>query len=122
MANANGPVYLDLDAIENEVEIVVKLNGKEHALQPITVDDFIYNTKLVQDLGTNPDFEKETMTIIKMLIRAFPTMTEEELRKLPLVKLNAILDFAQKHNGSKQVEESMAEEAKEVENPPTAGA
>ncbi|SER25835.1 hypothetical protein SAMN05216548_1144 [Faunimonas pinastri] len=112
--------YLDLDAIDlTENEFVVKLGGVEHHLKPVTVEDFVENTKLIQSLGVSGKLEDEVDTVIQMLVRAFPTMTVEQLKKLELVKLNALLDFAHKNNGQKQGEASA--EAEATANPPAAG-
>ena len=109
--------YLDLDSVDSGLEVVVKLDGVEHKLQQVTVEDFIANTKLLQNMKAEASLEEEVEVVITMLLRAFPTMNREQLRKLSMAKLNAILDFAQKHNGSKDGES----EAKSEGNPQTAG-
>jgi hypothetical protein len=103
--------YLDLDSFANEQEFVVKLKGIEHKLVSLTVNDFIFNTKLIQSLGTAPDIETELNAVIKMLTRAFPTMTEEMLRGMEIQKLNAILDFAHANNGQRAGEAEAKAEA-----------
>ena len=108
----NSPKYLDLDSFGDASEFTVKLDGTEHKLAALTVDDFIFNTKLIQSLGTAPDIESELSAVVKMLTRAFPTMTEEMLRKLEIRKLNAILEFAHSNNGQRAGEAEAETEAK----------
>jgi hypothetical protein len=104
--------YLDLDAIIPEDEITVKLGGVEHKLVPITLEDFVRNTKAVQAMGAQVDPEAEMAMVTDMLFRAFPTMTPEITGKLTLIQLNKLLEFAMEHNGAKQVQKEAAAEAK----------
>ncbi len=112
--------FLDLDAVDMGAEVVIKLQGIEHKLKPVSVGDFIANTKLVQGLGVATDVETEVQTIITMLIRAFPTMTREMLIDLPIAALNKMFAFAQENNGTQKVEEEAKAEAEA--NPQPAGA
>jgi hypothetical protein len=103
------PTYLDLDAIETEVNLVVKLKGHEHRMVPITVQDFIQNMQIVQSMGTAGDITKEMELLITMLDKVFPTITRDELWKLTLPQLQAMFNMAQKLGGA----EAVADEAKE---------
>jgi hypothetical protein len=110
--------YLDLDAVVPDNDVVVKFGGKEHKLVPITLEDFVKNTKAVQAMGTSTDPDAEMAVIKDMLQRAFPTITPDMTLKFSLLQLNTLLDFAMKHNGSKKVEEAAEADAA---NPPMAG-
>lgn len=92
--------FLDLDALSDTTEKVVKLKGKEHRLRPVTVGQFIENAKIVQSLGTNPKFEDEFEAIVKMLLKAFPTLERRDLEDLPIEHLNKILEFARDYDGT----------------------
>jgi len=111
-------MFLDLDSVVPEKEVVVKLGGQDHKLVPITVEGFIQNTKEIEAFTkiTNPTPEDEISLTIGMLQRSFPTMTAELLRGLTVLQLNKLNEFAQSNNGAKKVEEEAA-----AENPPTAG-
>lgn len=116
----NKPVkFLDLDALTSENEITIKLNGTVHKLQPLTVGDFINNTKLIQQLGTAADMETEIEAILTLLLRTFPTMKREELVNLPVQSLNAILEFANEHNGQNDAKRKTEEASNAI--PPQAG-
>ncbi len=119
--------FLDLDAVDMGAEVVIKLQGIEHKLKPVSVGDFIANTKLVQGLGVATDVETEVQTIITMLITSplqtsegRVTMTREMLIDLPIAALNKMFAFAQENNGTQKVEEEAKAEAEA--NPQPAGA
>jgi hypothetical protein len=113
MANSktSAPKFLDLDAFDTGNVITVKLGGETHTLRKATVRDFIDNTKAVQALGVTEDLETQTQLTIDMLLKAFPTMKNEQLWELELEKLTAILDFAREHNGQKSVEDKIESES-----------
>lgn len=116
---SQSPNYLDLDAVLPEVELVVKLNGKEHRLKPLSVEDFVRNMKDQAALAASSgDVETEIDTVIKMLARAFPTMQAADLKKVELNKLWKLLEFARENNGSKAAEGELTEAP---ENPRKAG-
>jgi len=115
--------FLDLDALADEaVQVVVKLKGVEHRLVQATVADFIANTKAIKNMAANGvnDLEEEVNMVISMIVRAFPTMSAEMLKALPLTSLNSLLDHAKKFNGENSVKaEVEAQAIAETEaNPP----
>lgn len=112
--------FLDLDAVDLPVQLVVKLGGKEHPLVPVTVESFVANTKLLQQLSKakDGDLEAEVNLVIKVILRAFPTMTDEMLRKMPLANLNKLMGVAQDNDGTKAVEKAVEQDVKA--NPPVA--
>ena len=66
--------YLDLDAVVPDTEVIVKLGGVEHKLVPITLEDFVRNTKTVQSMNATADPDAEMAMVRDMLERAFPSM------------------------------------------------
>lgn len=113
MTNTTGKsaTYLDLDAVLPDTEVTVKLGGVEHKLVPITLEDFVRNTKIVQVMGATTDPDKEMAMVTDMLFRAFPTMTQEITNKLTLVQLNRLMEFSMEHNGAKKVEQEAGKDA-----------
>nr|WP_042670043.1 hypothetical protein [Methylobacterium sp. B34] len=100
---------IDLDAVDQFPDIVAKLGGKRHKLVPVSVEDFIANTKLLQTLGKDGDIDAEVSGLIQIILRAFPSMTEDMLRKLPLVNLNKLMGIAQDNDGTKKVQGEASE-------------
>ena len=113
MTNPTGKptTYLDLDAVVPDNDVVVKLGGIEHTLVPITLEDFVRNTKAVQVMNASEDPDAEMGIVTDMLFRAFPSMTPEITNKLTLIQLNKLLDFAMEHNGAKRVQTEAGEDA-----------
>lgn len=112
--------YLDLDAVlADEPEVVVKLNGKEHKLAPLSVKGFVENVKQAQALPTEPSIDQEVDMMVAVLLRSFPTMSRDELLKLNFSHLNRIVEFSQNATGQAAVEQEAAKDA--AENPNKAG-
>ncbi len=112
-----GPIILDLDALVKD-EFVVKLNGKEHKLHPVTLGTFLENIKDIEKIGKAASTEEEIAMTHKMLQRAFPTMEMTDINGLTLIQMNSILEFAYENNGQKVNEKKM--EGGGSENPPPA--
>lgn len=113
---------LDLDAVIPEREVVVKLDGKDHKLVPVTLEDYLKNTKLIRDLATggeDVDFQKEFDIAIDMVDRAFPSITKDRLQKLTLIQLNKLAEFARGADGTEVAKDAEVQAAEA--NPPTAG-
>ena len=101
---------LDLDAVAAESEFVIKLNGTEHKLKPATVETFVANMKELEKLGVSASVAEELEVTIGIILRAFPTVTEAEVRALTMQQIKAISDFARTANGEKtEVEGESAE-------------
>lgn len=115
-AKSNSSIrFLDLDAVAKErPSVSLKLNGKKHELQPISVRTFVDNTKIIQNLSITGNIEEETAAIIKLIQTAFPTVPEEHLWELGFDQLRAIQEFAAQHNGQ---ESAPQPEASTDENP-----
>ena len=112
--------YLDLDSVlADEPEVVVKLNGKEHKLAPLSVSGFVENVKQAQALPNEPTIDQEVDMMIDVLLRSFPSMQREELLKLSFAHLNRIVEFSQNATGQAAVEQEAAKDA--AENPKVAG-
>lgn len=109
--------FLDLDSVEPEDKnLVVKLDGVSHTLSRISLEDWIANTKAIQGLKlVAGDMEAEADVMIGMIVRSFKTMDGAALKKLPLFKLNKILEIARNNNGERKAD---AEVEAVKENPP----
>jgi hypothetical protein len=113
------PIYLNLDEVVPDKEVVVMLGGVEHKLAPITLEDFVLNTRIVQNAEASVNPEKESEFVRDMLTRCFPTMTKEMIGKLTFAQLDALFKFAMEHNGASKVQQEATAEA--GADPTTAG-
>lgn len=89
--------FLDLDELGGEEIVTIKLNGKEHTLNEMTVEDFVWAQKQIKALEKAEKEGADDETIIerhcKILARQFPTAKVEEFRKLKISQLTKLLDF-----------------------------
>lgn len=89
---------INLDSIKTQSPIVIVLNEKRHEMKPATVQTFVDNMKLIESLGTEPSVLKEIEVAMIIIGRAFPTITEDELKELPFDALQQISEFARGAN------------------------
>jgi len=106
--------FLDLDALAPKEVFKIKLNGKEHEMKQMTVEDFVWASKEAEERGNASDPLTMVGTMIDVLQRQFPTIDKEEFKKLGFDKLAAILDFTRKvaEEGADSAIQEAAEEGK----------
>lgn len=85
---------LNLDDIETSIEKSIVIHGATYNLKPFSVEEFIDQMKEVEALGqeTISGSEMYEMTL-RMIMRAFPGLTDEKLRKLNTHQVDAIYAF-----------------------------
>lgn len=102
--------FLDLDAVAPKVDFSLKLNGVDHKLEEPSVEVFITNMQDIEKLALEASPREELELSIKMIMRSFPTIKEEELRALKLSQLQAIGDFARQASGQDASKEAAKDE------------
>ena len=90
---------INLDDLTSEPKVVIKIGTAEHAMKPLSVQDLIDNLKLVEEMGMNPGIPAEIEAGIKIITRAFPTLTEEQIRALPVEVLMQLVAIARGGDG-----------------------
>jgi len=87
--------FLNLDEFETSVEKTVRLNGVTHSFVPFSVGDFIDQLKEMEGYAATEELPvSEYMGhMVKMVRRAFPSISEEDLMGLSMEKLKALTDF-----------------------------
>ncbi len=103
---------VNIDALQEEPPFILVIGGKEHPMKIASVQDFVENMKMIEDLGTTPTFVQELDVSIKVIARAFPTLTEAEIRSWQVTTIEKLFKLTRGENP----------ETKEgdAENPPTA--
>lgn len=86
---------LNLDSVKPAEERVLQLNGREHVMKPMSVGDFIENSRTARAQEATPDPAVEFETVLGMVARAFPTIADDELRALTFAQLNTILSWSE---------------------------
>lgn len=105
----------NLDALPTREERVLVFKGVSHAMVPMSVGDFIENTKLMQDLRGGSEnnavmgLAGEFQVIVDMVSRVFPTVDQSDLLTLTFEQLNALLAFARGQDLADQVKEQSQE-------------
>lgn len=106
---------INLNEITKEPDVViVTTDGERHEMKPATVQSFIDNVKMIEELGTNASVVEEMEAMIKIIIGAFPTIDDKEVRSWPLENLQSISDLARGQNG--ELVTSDEQKAKEAED------
>jgi len=89
---------LNLDELETAVEKSIQIDGNEHFMEPLTVEEFINNMKEIEaiqasgaDMSASETFERS----LKMILRAFPTLKEDRVRKMRTHQVDALFAFVQ---------------------------
>lgn len=110
--------FLNLDEFETKIDKRVKLNGVTHEFQPFSVEDFIDQLKEMEDFTKREEVPvSEYMThMVGIVHRAFPTIPEDELRKLSMPKLKKLTDFVRGETEAEALAGLPAEEAEEAKN------
>lgn len=84
---------LNLDEFGATETLTIVLNGSEHRLQEMTVEDFIWAQKEMKRQESLHDEVAVFESLVNILSRQFPTISKESLHKLPMSKLRALMDF-----------------------------
>jgi hypothetical protein len=84
---------LNLDEFGGSETLTIVLNGTEHKLQEMTVADFIWAQKEMKRQESMQDEVAVFESLVNVLARQFPSVPKEELHKLPMSKLRALMDF-----------------------------
>lgn len=105
--------FLDLDALAPKEVVRIKLNGKEHEMKQMTVEDFIWASKEADAREKDENDPGQMIDMmIEVLARQFPSVTKEDFRSMGFNKLAALLDFTRKL-ASEGSEAAVAEAAAE---------
>ena len=91
--------FLDMDEIVPAKEIAIKIEGVEHEMADMSVDDFIWVQKRIDKAqaalakGEEPNEAEYALSIVDMLSRRFPTVPEGAFRKMGFDKLRRLTAF-----------------------------
>lgn len=107
------PLFLDIDDAINPAfrEVRVKIGAKEHVLMEATVGSFIENTRDIQSLAYAKDNADEFEILMRVIMRAFPTIGREDLLSLTISQLNQLVNFGRIASGEIKDEEVTEEGA-----------
>ncbi|NIH77428.1 hypothetical protein FHV99_004680 [Ochrobactrum sp. P20RRXII] len=100
MAKQSKELVFDVDDAINTSfpNIRVKIKDKEHQLLEATVGSFIENVRDMEALRRTSDIVEELEILMRIIIRAFPTIKREDLSPLTLTQLNELANFGRRAN------------------------
>lgn len=107
---------INLDALTDEPAVVIVLNGVEHAMVAPTVGSFVTNMKMVQSLAVDAGVADEVDMMIGMILRAFPTLTREDVEGMSFKHLQSISDLSRTGQVA-TMDAAVAAEAEKTKNP-----
>lgn len=76
-------------------DVVLKMNGKTHAMKPMSVGDFIFFSRAQKKADDVKDPAEQLEALVGLITRVFPTVKRDELEALPLTNLLKIAQYAQ---------------------------
>lgn len=112
--------FLNLDEIATEEKVTIKVDGANHELKEMSVGDFAWAQKQIQQLEkAGPDGDPTAVfdQLVDIVSRQFPTLGREGANKLTMSQLNALMKFIQDFsmNGAEESLEQAKERAADTE-------
>ncbi len=84
---------INIDALRDPAPFTLIVDGKEHEMKVATVDDFIANMAMMEQLGTKPSMTEELKVMIEIISKAFPTLGREQIGKFQFSALSKIFEI-----------------------------
>lgn len=85
---------LNLDQLETTIDKVVTIKGVDHRMTPLSVEDFINQMKEIDEATSSEMTALEMYELsLRVILRAFPTITEAQLRTLNTWQIDALYAF-----------------------------
>lgn len=72
------------ELLAREPAIVLVIDGERHTAILPTVEDFLENLKDMEALSAAPDMKSEIEMTVRMIVRAFPSLNEDRVKKMPV--------------------------------------
>lgn len=85
---------LNLDEIETGVEKAFILGGKTHVMKPLSVLEFITQTKRLEEMrATDASAEASLEFMVDSICKAFPTVAREDVYALDMDRVRQLTDY-----------------------------
>lgn len=86
---------LNLDEIDTGVEKSFIHKGDTHTMVPLSVEDFIKQTKRLEEIraADNGNSEENFLFMVDSIVSAFPSIARDDLMKMPTPKLWKLIDY-----------------------------
>lgn len=85
---------LNLDEIETGVEKSFILGGKTHVMKPLSVLEFIAQTKRLEEMrASDPSAEASLEFMVDSICKAFPTVDRQDVYSLDMPRIQKLTDY-----------------------------
>ena len=110
--------FLNLDEFETKIDKRVVLKGNTHNFVPPSVGDFIEQLKEMEEYAkkTEVPVSEYMEHMVGVVKRAFPTITDDDLKTLSMPKLKKLTDFVRGETEAEALAGLPPEEAEAAKN------
>jgi hypothetical protein len=85
---------LNLDEIETGVEKSFILNGKTHTMKPLSVMEFVAQTKRLDEMRASEASLSDSFEfMVDSICKAFPTVERDEVVRLDIGRIQKLTDY-----------------------------
>jgi hypothetical protein len=111
---------INFDDLKSEPPVILVIEGVRHPMKNADVETFIENMSALEKLGMAATAKDEIDVIVGIIARAFPTLTDAQIRKWELDQIKKISDIARGIGGEiVSTDEAKIDEANASGNAPT---
>lgn len=103
---------INLDELKREPLVSIIVDGKRHDMHEATVSTFIENLTALEGLSMNASPIEEIEVVVGIVLRAFPTLTDKQVRSWSLDVIRHLSEVARGVNG--EIATNDADEAAEA--------
>lgn len=86
--------FLNLDEYAPSVVLTVQIKGVKHEVKEMSVEDFAWVQRETRKVQALKEKTEQFNLLIAMLVRMFPTASEEIFRSLSIAQLSKLMEFA----------------------------
>jgi hypothetical protein len=100
---------LNIDDLIAQPTAKIVVNGIQHEMRTPSVEDFLCNMKDLEAMAAAPSIVAETELTVRMIARAFPSLTEADVMKWPVPAIEKLFAYIRDIDPDAKVEESDVE-------------
>lgn len=100
---------INIDAFKEEAPLKIKAGGVEHEMASPSIQTVLDNLNDLEELAKAPDVRSELNLTVRMIVRAFPTLTEEGVKSWPLPMIEKLFNTVRGGDAEATVQETDAQ-------------
>lgn len=90
---------IKLESLVRPTPLIIEIGGIKHPLVPATVDTYIENMKDIEALSLNASPIEELELAVRLIVRAFPSLTSAEIRSWSVDVIHQLAQIARGASG-----------------------